>query len=117
MSDFQDRTLTCAECSRQFTFSAGEQAFYKERSFSDPKRCPSCRAARRTGRHGHDQYGSSAGFSTAPSGARGGYADRPPREMHDIICTDCGQPAQVPFRPRNDRPVYCRDCYAKRRAF
>jgi len=41
--------------------------------------------------------------------------DRPPREMHDIICADCGKETQVPFKPDNDRPVYCRDCYQKHR--
>ncbi len=44
----------------------------------------------------------------------GGY-DRPPREMHDAVCADCGQETQVPFKPDQDRPVYCRDCYKKRR--
>ena len=41
--------------------------------------------------------------------------DRPPREMHDIVCADCGQEAQVPFKPDGNRPVYCRDCYQKHR--
>ena len=41
--------------------------------------------------------------------------DRPPREMHDIVCADCGKEAQVPFKPDGDRPVYCRDCYQKHR--
>ena len=45
---------------------------------------------------------------------RGGY-DRPPREMHKIICSDCGQEAEVPFKPDGKRPVYCRDCFQKHR--
>lgn len=44
----------------------------------------------------------------------GGY-QRPPREMHDIVCADCGKAAQVPFKPSGDRPVYCPECYRKRR--
>ncbi|OPY32010.1 MAG: hypothetical protein A4E32_01619 [Methanomassiliicoccales archaeon PtaU1.Bin124] len=36
-----------------------------------------------------------------------------PREMHDVTCSDCGQQTQVPFKPTEGRPVYCRDCYAK----
>lgn len=43
---------------------------------------------------------------------RQGY-NRPPREMHKITCADCGQEAEVPFKPDGTRPVYCRDCYAK----
>jgi CxxC-x17-CxxC domain-containing protein len=37
--------------------------------------------------------------------------DRPPREMHDAKCGDCGKDCQVPFEPRNDKPVYCNDCF------
>ncbi len=36
-----------------------------------------------------------------------------PRQMFDIKCADCGKDAQVPFEPRGDRPVYCRDCFSK----
>jgi CxxC-x17-CxxC domain-containing protein len=45
---------------------------------------------------------------------RGGY-DRAPREMHDVTCAECGQETQVPFKPDGTRPVYCRDCYQKKR--
>jgi len=40
-------------------------------------------------------------------------SDRPPRELHDVTCSDCGQKTQVPFKPDGSRPVYCRDCFAK----
>ena len=43
----------------------------------------------------YDNYGSSFG------GGRG------PREMFDVTCSSCGQPAQVPFQPSGDKPVYC----------
>ena len=46
---------------------------------------------------------------------RGGGFDRAPREMHDAVCAECGQKTQVPFKPSGDRPVYCRDCYQKKR--
>ena len=38
-----------------------------------------------------------------------------PREMHDAVCAECGQKCQVPFKPDPSRPVYCRECYGKRR--
>ena len=41
--------------------------------------------------------------------------DRGPREMHKIICADCGKEAEVPFKPTEGRPVYCRECYQKHR--
>jgi len=91
---FADKTLTCADCGANFTFTAGEQEFHASKGFSnDPRRCPSCRQARR---------GSDGG------GSRGGGG---PREMFDAICASCGKTARVPFQPRGDRPVYCSDCF------
>ncbi|MEW5996270.1 MAG: CxxC-x17-CxxC domain-containing protein [Candidatus Micrarchaeota archaeon] len=43
--------------------------------------------------------------------------DRPDREMHDAVCSDCGQSCQVPFKPTEGRPVYCRECFRKHRKF
>jgi CxxC-x17-CxxC domain-containing protein len=36
-----------------------------------------------------------------------------PREMHNVTCSDCGKATQVPFKPTEGRPVYCRDCFQK----
>jgi len=49
-------------------------------------------------------------------GGRGSF-DRSsaPREMHKVTCSDCGAETEVPFKPIEGRPVYCKDCYAKRR--
>ncbi|NOX71942.1 MAG: DNA-directed RNA polymerase [Candidatus Micrarchaeota archaeon] len=41
--------------------------------------------------------------------------DRGPREMHKAICSDCGKECEVPFKPTEGRPVYCRDCFQKHR--
>ncbi len=40
---------------------------------------------------------------------------RAPREMFDVVCSACGAKTKVPFKPKGDRPVYCRDCYLKKR--
>ena len=96
-----DKILTCSDCGQQFTFSAEEQEFYAARGFTEPKRCRSCRAARRTEREGGEPSG---GFSRPP---------RPERELFDVVCSNCGQPTKVPFQPRGDRPVYCRECYER----
>ncbi len=40
-----------------------------------------------------------------------------PREMHKAICADCKKETEVPFVPKEDRPVYCRDCYQKHRKY
>jgi DNA-directed RNA polymerase subunit RPC12/RpoP len=48
---FQDRTLTCRDCGREFAFTASEQQFFSEREFTnDPSRCPECRSARKQNR-------------------------------------------------------------------
>jgi len=39
------------------------------------------------------------------------------RDMTDAVCSDCGQPCQVPFKPTEGRPVYCRECFRKHRKF
>ncbi len=50
-------------------------------------------------------------------GSGGGGRDFGPREMHKATCSDCGQECTVPFKPTEGKPVFCRDCYAKRRQF
>ena len=54
------------------------------------------------------------GDSYNRGGGGGGY-DRPPREMHKVTCAECNTETEVPFKPDGSRPVYCRDCYQKRR--
>ena len=91
-----DKTLTCNDCGQQFTFTASEQEFFAQKGFSEPSRCPSCRAARKAAREGGSSYG----------GARGGE-----RQMYTAVCAQCGKQTEVPFQPRGDRPVYCSDCF------
>ena len=43
--------------------------------------------------------------------------DRPPREMHKAVCSECGKECEVPFQPTEGKPVFCRECFAKRRRF
>ncbi len=40
-----------------------------------------------------------------------------PREMHKAVCSECSNECEVPFEPKEGRPVFCRDCYAKRKRF
>src|SRR4051794_6674413 len=75
-----DRTLTCRDCGQTFTFTAGEQAFYQERGFSEPTRCKACRDKRKAERNasggggGYDSYGGSSygGNSYSGSSSYGG---------------------------------------------
>lgn len=88
---FVDKTLVCRDCGKEFTFTAGEQEFYESRGLlNQPGRCSDCRRERR----------------------RGGAGSRGPREMHKAVCASCGAECEVPFEPREDRPVYCNACFA-----
>jgi CxxC-x17-CxxC domain-containing protein len=102
-----DKTLTCSDCGQEFAFTASEQQFYADRQFSEPRRCPSCRAIRKAQR-GANGAGAGNGVSSD------GY-DRGPREMFSATCASCGREAQVPFQPNGTKPVYCSDCFATQR--
>jgi CxxC-x17-CxxC domain-containing protein len=92
--NYEDKTLQCSDCGATFTFTAGEQEFFATKGYTnEPKRCPGCRQARKS--------------------TQGGGSYRPQREMYPAICAECGQETEVPFEPRQGRPVYCKDCYAK----
>jgi CxxC-x17-CxxC domain-containing protein len=89
----QNKFLTCKDCGNQFEFTVRDQQFYREKGFeNEPQRCRDCRSARKNQR--------ASGVST--SGAR---------EAFDAVCAQCGVATTVPFKPRGDRPVYCRSCY------
>ncbi len=128
-----DKTLTCSDCGMEFAYTEREQAFYAEKGFSEPRRCPSCRASRKAARNsdsggyssgsyssgGYDSgYGDAGGYSAGGySGGGGGYGSRSsgPREMFAATCSSCGKEAKVPFRPTNGKPVYCSDCFRTQR--
>jgi CxxC-x17-CxxC domain-containing protein len=98
---FEEKSLTCVECGKPFAFTVEEQEFHEKKGYkTEPKRCPACREMKRsrmkTGGGGHDGGGFDA-----------------PRQMHETTCSACGGKAEVPFKPRLDRPVYCNDCFAK----
>jgi CxxC-x17-CxxC domain-containing protein len=130
--ELSDRTIICRDCGQEFTFTAGEQAFYAERGYSEPQRCSSCRASRKAqrassgydsgssyssgGGGGYSSGGSGGGgYSRGGSGGSGGYSSGP-RQMYPAVCSSCGKETEVPFQPRNDKPVYCRECFQDKRA-
>lgn len=88
---FEDKVLKCVDCGCDFTFTAGEQEFYQEKGFqNEPTRCKECRIARKN-------------------------SLKQNREMFETVCAECGGVARVPFSPKDDRPVYCSECFAKQR--
>ena len=86
---YEDKTLVCKECGKEFVFTAGEQEFYASKGFvNEPQRCKECRTARKN-------------------------AGKAAREMFTTVCAKCGKEAKVPFQPSTDRPVYCSACFAE----
>ena len=68
------------------------------------------------GRFGNDGGGGGRGFG---GGNRGGGFNRSfgPREMHKAVCSDCKQDCEVPFKPTEGKPVFCKECFQKHRKF
>ncbi len=88
---FQDQNLTCRDCNNPFVWTVGEQEFYQQKGFTNaPVRCPDCRKKKK------DDFQKN-------------------RQMFPIKCANCGKEDQVPFEPRGDRPVLCRDCFQAQR--
>jgi len=103
---YEDKQITCSDCGTAFTFSAGEQESFASRGYTnEPKRCPTCRAARKQSTSGSSSFGS--------GGSRNRNYGSAPRQMFPVKCATCGKDTEVPFEPRGDRPVYCSDCYRK----
>ena len=85
---YQDQTLVCEDCGQEFVFTAGEQEFYAEKGLSNtPKRCPECRKLRR---------------------------QKSRKKMHIATCSACGAETKVPFKPKEGKEVFCKECYKKR---
>lgn len=96
---YETLQLQCVECGKIFDFSAEDQEFYAQKGYSAPKRCPECREQRKAAKNSR-------------GGGGGGFNNRERRE-YSVICAACGCETTVPFKPSNDRPVFCSDCYKK----
>ena len=91
---FEDKVLVCKDCGAEFVFTAGEQEFYAEKGFTnEPTRCKECRTKRKNARR----------------------SENGERATYDAVCSECGASFKARFNPDPSRPVYCDECYAKRR--
>jgi CxxC-x17-CxxC domain-containing protein len=104
--EFQDKVLNCIDCGGDFIFTSGEQLFFYDKQFkNEPKRCKACKTKRVSvlgaapQSHGHG-HGQSYQFSKVETRA---------------TCSQCGKDTTVPFRPTQNRPVFCRECFQSRR--
>ena len=86
---YEDKKLICKDCGAEFVFTAGEQEFFFFFGLlNEPKRCKNCLAARKNGG----------------------------KTFYEGVCAKCGGVARVKFQPREDRPIYCSECFARRNA-
>jgi CxxC-x17-CxxC domain-containing protein len=93
---FTDKQIQCADCGNAFTFTAAEQEFFAQKGYTnEPKRCLPCRQARKTDR-----------------GANSG-GPRSNLQKFPAVCAQCGKETEVPFEPKQGRPVYCSNCYSQ----
>lgn len=98
MTELKDKTLVCKDCSQEFVFSASEQDFYKQKGFeNEPSRCPECRSKRKKNMN------------------RGGREGDGQQKFFTVNCSACGKETQVPFKPVQEKPVYCRECFMARK--
>ena len=96
-SEFQDRAITCIDCSKDFTWTVGEQIFFRDKQLlNPPKRCKECKQAK-------NERLAAIALAQA-SGIR-------QRIEVSVSCARCSTATTVPFYPSQGRPVYCRSCF------
>lgn len=96
-SEFQDVTILCIDCGREFVWTAGEQAFFRDKHLQNPpKRCKPCKHAK------NDRLAAIA--AAQASGVK-------QRIEVSVKCARCGETTTVPFYPSQGRPVFCRSCF------
>ena len=95
--DFADTLIPCIDCEVDFVWTAGEQAFFRQKELQNPpKRCKSCKQAKNR-RLEAIELAKITGKKT--------------RIDVQAKCARCEQPTTIPFYPSQGRPVYCRACF------
>ena len=87
---YQDKLIVCRDCAQEFAFSAQEQREFNKQGFNPPTRCLECHE-KRVARRKYSRGGSS--------------------ETIIAPCSACGKDAVLPFKPAEDKPVYCAECF------
>lgn len=96
-ADFEDLSLNCIDCGKDFVWTSGEQSFFYDKGLKNPpKRCKPCKQAK------NERLAAIAAAQT--TGVR--------QRIEVIVnCAKCSNQTTVPFYPSQGRPVYCRTCY------
>ncbi len=97
VAEFDDKPIVCIDCGTTFTWTVGEQAFFRDKKLQNPpKRCKECKQAK------NERLAAIA--SAQASGVR-------QRIEVAVNCAKCNETTTVPFYPSQGRPVYCRSCF------
>ncbi len=97
VNEFEDTTILCVDCDRDFIWTAGEQAFFRDKKLQNPpKRCKECKQAK------------NARLAAITAAQESGVRQR--IEVA-VKCARCSQSTTVPFYPSQGRPVFCRSCF------
>src|SRR3712207_4827540 len=117
-----DKALRCVSCGAEFVFTIREQDFHASKGFTnEPRRCPSCRQARRAS-PGHESapVGPQREQRATPPGERvaraagavqGAATAQDQRRTFAATGSACGVEAILSFEPVGNRPVLCSTCY------
>ena len=100
--DLMDAPIKCIDCTEEFIWTIGEQAFYREKELTNPpKRCKPCKKAKNKRLDA---------IETAKLTGK--------RHVVEVRadCARCGQTTTIPFYPSQGRPVYCRACFLELRS-
>ena len=96
-AEFEDKSILCIDCNTNFTWSVGEQVFFRDKQLQNPpKRCKECKQAK------NERLAAIA--AAQASGIR-------QRIEVAVNCAKCGAQTTVPFYPSQGRPVFCRSCF------
>jgi len=96
-SEFTDLPIPCIDCAQNFIWTAGEQAFYRDKELlNPPKRCKDCKKAKNRRLEAIEL--------SKLTGKR-------IRIEVQAECATCSTVTTVPFYPCQGRPVYCRACF------
>lgn len=86
---YQDQTIKCRDCGKEFVFTARDQEFFAQKGFTNnPTRCKDCRNNRK---------------KKVEEAAN--------RVLYKITCKICGKTGEMATEPRKPDDVLCSECF------
>ncbi len=85
--EYADKKMVCEKCQEVYIFPCGEQKFFEEKGFIEPKKCPKCRGKENV--------------------------KRPQANTFETECSNCKSKFNISFDP-NDQKILCFECFQKK---